>query len=216
MASQRAAKPPASRAVFINCPFDDGFKPIFRAMVFAILSSGYHPRCALDETDGAEIRVSKIARMIGECDWGIHDLSRVEVGPAGIPRFNMPMELGLHLGARLFGNGRHKRKRALILEAKSHRYDVALSDISGQDIEIHGNDPNEAIRLVRNWLSEHRTPSEPPLPGSVAMIGDYRLFQTEVGALLAARRLDPLEALPHSDFLFAVRDWIATRAKALA
>ena len=48
------------------------------------------------------------------------------------------------------------------------------------------------------------------------MIDDYRLFQTEVGALLAARRLDPLEDLPHSDFLFAVRDWIATRAKALA
>ena len=169
-----------------------------------------------DETDGAEIRVSKIARMIGECDWGIHDLSRVEVGPAGVPRFNMPMELGLHLGARLFGSSRHKRKRALILEAKSHRYDAVLSDISGQDIAVHRNDPNEAIRRMRNWLSEHRTPSEPPLPGSVAMNDDYRLFQTEVGALLTARRLDPLEELPHSDFLFAVRDWIATRAKALA
>jgi hypothetical protein len=41
-------------------------------MVFAIISSGYFPRCALDATDGAEIRVSKIAKMIGECDWGIH------------------------------------------------------------------------------------------------------------------------------------------------
>jgi hypothetical protein len=45
--------------------------------------------------------------MIGECDYGIHDLSRVEVDAGGIPRFNMPMELGLHLGARLFGSGRH-------------------------------------------------------------------------------------------------------------
>jgi hypothetical protein len=214
VAKQRTAKPPASKAVFINCPFDDGFKPIFRAMIFAIISSGYYPRCALDATDGAEIRVSKIAQMIGECDWGIHDLSRVEIGPTGVPRFNMSMELGLHLGARLFGPGRHRRKRALILEAQPHRYDAALSDISGQDIEVHSNDPGEAIRRVRNWLSEHRVPSEPPLPGAVAMISDYRSFQAEVAALLAARRLDPLDDLTHSDFLFAVRYWIAARAKA--
>lgn len=216
MANQRTAKQPASKAVFVNCPFDDGFKPIFRAIVFTILSSGYHPRCALDATDGAEVRVSKIAKMIGECDWGIHDLSRVEVDPAGVPRFNMPMELGIHLGARLFGTGRHKRKRALILEAQPHRYDAALSDISGQDIEVHANDPAEAIRRVRNWLSEHRNPIEPPLPGAAAMLGDYQQFQSEIGALLAARRLDTLDELPHSDFLFAVRDWITTRAKALS
>jgi hypothetical protein len=210
------AKPPASKSVFINCPFDDGFKPIFRAIVFTVISSGYYPRCALDSTDGAEIRVSKIAKMIGECDWGIHDLSRIDVDPAaGVPRFNMPLELGLHLGARLFGQGRHRRKRALILEAKPHRYDAALSDISGQDIEVHANDSATAIGCVRNWLSEHRSREQPPLPGATAMASDYRLFQSEVGALLAARRLDPLDELTHSDFLFAVRDWIAARAGVL-
>ena len=174
MANQRTAKPPASKAVFVNCPFDDGFKPIFRAIVFAIISSGYFPRCALDATDGAEIRISKIAEMIGECDWGIHDLSRIEVDAAGVPRFNMPMELGIHLGARLLGTARHKRKRALILEAKPHRYDAALSDISGQDIEVHANDPAEAIRRVRNWLSEHRKSKEPLFraqPHCLAIIG---------------------------------------------
>jgi hypothetical protein len=34
-----------------------------------------------------------LAAMIGESDWGIHDLSRVELGAGGLPRFNMPMEL---------------------------------------------------------------------------------------------------------------------------
>jgi hypothetical protein len=43
-----------------------GFKPIFRTMILAIISSGFYPRCALDATDGAEIRVSKIAQMIGD------------------------------------------------------------------------------------------------------------------------------------------------------
>lgn len=215
MANPRAAKPPASKSVFVNCPFDDGFKPILRAIVFTIIASGYHPRSALDAIDGAEVRLGKIGAMIGDCDWGIHDLSRVEVEEGGVPRFNMPMELGIHLGARLFGEGRHRRKRALILEAQPHRYDAALSDISGQDIAVHGNEPDQAIACVRNWLSDHRPRTAVPLPGVAAMQADYRLFRQEVGALLEARRLDRLDDLSHSDFIFAVRDWIESRADAL-
>lgn len=212
MARPHGRKPAASKSIFINCPFDDGFRPIFRAMIFTIIISGYHPRCALDSNDGAEVRISKIARMIGECDWGIHDLSRVELAENGAPRFNMPMELGVHLGARLLGETRHRRKKALILDTHRHRYDASLSDISGQDIEAHDNEPNEAIRVVRNWLSEHRPHTAAPLPGAAAMIADYEMFRDEVDALLAARRLDRLDHLTHSDFLFAVRDWIAARA----
>ena len=184
-------------------------------MVFTIILSGFHPRCALDATDGAEVRMGKIARMIGECDWCIHDLSRVELAANGVPRFNMPMELGVHMGARLFGTGHQRRKRALILDSQAHRYDASLSDISGQDIETHANNPDEAIRAVRNWLSEHRPRTAAPLPGVDAMQGDHELFRIEVGELLAARRLDPLPRLTHSDFLFAVRDWVAARAGAL-
>ncbi|MBB3890547.1 hypothetical protein GGQ61_001264 [Phenylobacterium haematophilum] len=202
---------PASKSVFINCPFDEEFRPILRAMVFAIIAAGYHPRTALDATDGAEIRVGKIATLIGECDWGIHDLSRVEVDDGGVPRFNMPMELGIHLGARLLGERRHRRKRALILDAERHRYDRALSDISGQDIESHGNDPDGAIRCVRNWLSEHRPRTAEPLPGAVALQADFRQFQAEVGPLIAQRRLDP-DDLTHSDYLFLVRGWLQVRA----
>ncbi|CAN7581405.1 hypothetical protein [Caulobacter sp. LjRoot300] len=180
-------------------------------MVFTIVLSGYYPRCALDSTDGAEVRIDKIARMIGECDWGIHDLSRVEVERGALPRFNMPMELGLHLGARLLGEPRHRRKRALILDADRHRYDAALSDISGQDIESHGNDPDEAIRCVRDWLSDHRARDAPPLPGAGAMREDYRLFNAELATLLSPRRLDP-GTLTHSDFVYAIHAWVQFRA----
>jgi hypothetical protein len=82
--SRRTAKPPASN------PFDNGYQPILRAMVFTFIASGYHPCCALDATDGAEVLVSKIAGPIGACDWGIHDLSRVEVDASavrGLDRF---------------------------------------------------------------------------------------------------------------------------------
>lgn len=210
MANPPKRKPPASKSVFINCPFDDEFRPILRAMAFAIIAAGYHPRSALDATDSAEVRVGKIAALIGECDWGIHDLSRTEVDDGGVPRFNMPMELGIHLGARLLGDKRHRRKRALILDAERHRYDRALSDISGQDIESHGNDPDAAIRSVRNWLSEHRARTAEPLPGAAALQADYRLFQAEVGPLIAQRRLDP-DDLTHSDFIFLVRGWLQVR-----
>jgi hypothetical protein len=181
-------------------------------MVFTIIASGFHPRCALDANDGAETRVTKIAALIGECDWGIHDLSRVEVDVGGAPRFNMPTELGIHLGARLLGDRAHRRKKALILEAEPHRYDAMLSDISGQDIEVHANDPDRAIGCVRNWLSEHRRANAPPLPGVRAMQEDYRRFQSEIAALLEIRRLDSLDRLTHNDFMFAMRDWIESRA----
>jgi len=213
VANENRRKPTAAKSVFINCPFDDDFKPIFRAIIFTVIASGYHPRCALDATDGAEIRVSKIADMIAECDWGIHDISRVELGPGKLPRFNMPLELGLHLGARLFGERRHRRKRALILEAKQHRYDEMLSDISGQDIEAHGKRVRQAIAIVRNWLSEHRTATQPPLPGARALQDDYEKFKREVVAILKRHRLDALSKVTHSDFLFAVRDWIESQSK---
>jgi len=121
-------------------------------MVFTTIASGYTPRCALDETDGGEVRLAKIAKLIEECDWAIHDISRVETSDGDLPRFNMPLELGLHLGAKLFGNARQRRKRALILDADKHRYDKMLSDISGQDIEAHARRVNQMIARVRNWL----------------------------------------------------------------
>jgi hypothetical protein len=124
-------------------------------MVFTTIACGYSPRCALDATDGAEVRLTKIAKLIAECDWAIHDISRVQVRRGDLPRFNMPMELGLHLGAKLFGDARQKGKRALILDAHAHRYDKVLSDISGQDIETHAENVDQMIACVRNWL---RTP----------------------------------------------------------
>jgi hypothetical protein len=214
VANGNPLRPPPAQSIFINCPFDGKYRPIFRAMVFTVIACGYHPRCAQDSNDGAEIRVTKIAKMIKECDWAIHDLSRVEVRRGELPRFNMPMELGLHLGARLFGSGRQTKKRALILEAEGHRYDKVLSDISGQDIEVHAKKIDQAIACVRNWLSDHRSVGAPPLPGPRALLKDYKRFQREVVTILKKHRLDPLNRLSHSDYLFAVRDWIQSEGNA--
>ena len=88
------------RQVFINCPFDAEYLPLFRIIVFVVNACGYHVRCALESQDAGEVRMVKILRLIRECQFGIHDISRTELDPAnGLPRFNMPLELGLFLGA---------------------------------------------------------------------------------------------------------------------
>lgn len=37
-------KPEARRSVFLNCPFDDSFAPLFDALVFATTCCGFTPR----------------------------------------------------------------------------------------------------------------------------------------------------------------------------
>ena len=90
--------------VFINCPFDPNYKQLFDAMVFAIHDCGFIPRCALEEDDASEVRIDKIYNIIADCRYGIHDISRTQLDAAsGFPRFNMPLELGIFLGAKKFG-----------------------------------------------------------------------------------------------------------------
>jgi hypothetical protein len=149
------AASPYNRNVFVNCPFDPQYRDLFRAIVFAVVDCGFEVRCALEVGDAAEVRIDKIERLIEESRFGNHDLSRTELDPASqLPRFNMPLELGMFLGAKRFGNKRQRRKGCLVLDRERYRYQQFMSDISGQDIEPHGDDYNTAITVVRNWLED--------------------------------------------------------------
>ena len=140
--------------VFINCPFDPGYRAILDGIVFAICNLGFVARCALEDDDGGEIRLSKIERIIEACKFGIHDLSAVALDPViDLPRFNMPLELGLFLGCKRFGANAQQKKKCLILDSDRYRYRNFISDIAGQDIHTHGGQPREAIIEVRNWLA---------------------------------------------------------------
>ena len=49
--------------------------------------------------DGGQTRIDKIFALIEQCRYGIHDLSPTELDAVNnLPRFNMPLELGLFLG----------------------------------------------------------------------------------------------------------------------
>jgi len=176
-----------------------------RAACFAILACGYAPRCALDYSDSGVVRFTEIVKMIAERDFSIHDISRVELDlDSRLPRFNMPLELDADLGLRLQGPIRQQRRKTLILDAEAHRYDKTLSDISGMDIEAHGDDPRRVIRHVRDWLNANRNPEAPLLPGAAAINDDHDAYLKIAPDIVAELRLDPHDELPHGDYLHVV------------
>lgn len=206
---RRHAAPPQ---VFVNCAFDHRFQPMFRAIVFAIHDCGAVARCALEIDDSAENRFGKIIRIIGECRYSVHDLSRTQLDAATrLPRFNMPFELGLFLGARHFGGPDHRRKSALILDAKRYRYQKFLSDIAGHDIRAHANKTAQLIGCVRDWLSSAQdVPGTPPRAG-IYIFQRYRVFTKALPTICRRLALDPAR-LTFGDFSWAVAQWLQQNA----
>lgn len=179
------------RNVFINCPFDDQYQPLLHAILFAVLDCGFFARSALEVDDGGEVRIDKIKQIIRECRIGIHDISRVELDPVNaLPRCNMPLELGLFLGAQAFGSGKQKEKRALILDSDRWRYQKFCSDIAGQDIRAHGNDPARAVAAVRAMLATV-SGGAARIPGPATIFERYAWFCGELPALCRALFVRP-------------------------
>lgn len=160
--------------VFINCPFDTAYRPIFEALVFAIFVCEFRPRSALELDDASVPRIEKLYAIIEACRYGIHDLSRTELDSVtGLPRFNMPLELGIFLGAKKFGDDDQRQKRCLIFDIEKYRYQKFVSDLSGMDIYSHGGNADEAIARARDWLANV---SRRSLPGSKIIQAAYAKF----------------------------------------
>jgi hypothetical protein len=191
--------------VFINCPIDAKYTGLFRAAVFAVLRCNHNVRCAVEEDDASEIRLTKILRMIGECRLGIHDLSRTQLqSKSRLPRFNMPFELGLFLAAKHFGRDEHDRKVCLVFERTRHSYESLISDIKGQDVVAHENNPRTLIVCIRNWLSNN---SEARLRGGHAIWNDYETFRDWLPR--QCRRLElKASQLTFGDYANLVYEWI--------
>ncbi len=200
--------PTYDESVFINCPFDDAYFPMLDAIVFAVHDCGFVARCSLELADTGQTRIDRILALVGACRFGIHDLSRTDLDPTHqLPRFNMPLELGLFLGARHLGDARQRRKICLVLDTERYRYQKYCSDIAGQDVAAHDGDIGKVILKVRNWLSPYATGQ---LPGGVRMTARYHEFRLDLPALIAAAELDPLP-LPFPDYAGLVTAWL--RAK---
>ena len=195
------------RSVFINCPFDRRYQPLFRATVFTIQQCGFLPRCALEVEDSGEERIRKIKRLIRECRYGIHDISRAQLDPTtGLARFNMPLEMGLFFGAQEYGRREQRRKRSLVLDTEPYRYQKFCSDIAGQDIRAHNDQSSRVIIAVRGMLATALEDGEHP-PGAAKIRERYAAFRAKLPSLCAALHLKPAE-VQFVEYRSLVHSWL--------
>ncbi|MGH6622021.1 MAG: hypothetical protein ACREF6_20945, partial [Alphaproteobacteria bacterium] len=186
------------------------YAPFFDAIVFTSIRCGFAPRCALEIDDGAGTRIEKILKLIAECPLGIHDISRTEIDEAiGLPRFNMPFELGLFIGAHKFGNSSQRKKRCLILDREKFRYRNFISDIAGQDIKSHDNDPQTTITRVRDFLRANSGGRN--ISGGAIIKRDYLSFMVAKPKICAALELD-LDEITFLDLTYLIAYFLKEKA----
>lgn len=196
--------------VFVNCPFDPDYKDILRPVLFCILYLGYEPRIALERADSAESRIDKIVELISESRFGIHDLSRLKAKKKGeFFRLNMPFELGIDYGCRIFKGEQWRTKKILVLEAESYRFQAAISDLSGSDIGVHKNEPVKASAEVRNWLAQDLGNET---PGPAAVWARFNEFMADNYEALTERGYssDDISDQPIGELIGCMRDWVRT------
>ena len=200
-----------ARQVFLNCPFDKEYRPLFEAIIFTVLAAGFVIRCSRERDDAGETRIGKIVEIIRQSKFGIHDISRVELDPVNqLPRFNMPLELGLFLGAKSYSTlRRQQNKRCLILDTDPYRYQKSISDIAGQDIRSHGDQSENVIGKVRNWLA---TVSKRALPGKMKLVADYQNFRTDLPVILVDLKLQEQE-MQFPDYVNICAEWLEVKTK---
>jgi hypothetical protein len=197
--------------VFINCPFDNDYMALLRPLLFTIVSLGYTPRIASERFDSGEARIQKICELIQASKFSIHDLSRMQSTRENeIYRLNMPFELGIDIGCRLFAPGAAQAKRCLILEQERFRYQRALSDLSGSDIKAHNNSPEELIRAVRNWFVEVDVLHA---PSGTRIWKHFNEFMADFYAQRQAEGYGDrdLDIMPIPEYVTFIQEWLAEK-----
>ncbi len=198
------------RCVFVNVPYDDQFKPLLRPLLFCLVYAGMTPRLALERRDSGELRLNKIVELIRGSRYAVHDLSRMQAEQAGdFFRLNMPFELGLDIGCRLFSGDERREKRCLILDTERYRYQVAISDLAGTDFGAHADDPEEVVAVVRDWLCSD---AGCQLPGASRVWGAFLDFTAWDYARLegAGYSRRDIKRLPTIELLAHMIEWVAS------
>ena len=188
-------------SVFVNCPFDSQYTPLFHAILFAVHDCGYVARHALEDVGGAEARFDKICRLVGGSRWSVHDLSRVQVGGAqNLPRFNMPFECGLAYGAVRFGAATDRD--ILVMTAEPFQDKAAISDLAGTDPVYHQNDRLQLISGIRRFLARKR--KDRPTRSHEAIFKRLAAFEAQLpkSLQLAGTSLATIKSLDY------VNDWV--------
>ncbi len=144
-------------SVFLNIPYDKGFEPIYLAYVTGLTVLGLKPKLTA-AVPNSKNRLETIIKLLETCAYSIHDLSRVE-STNGMPRFNMPLELGLALYREWNAPDKHG---VYVFEQKSHRIQQSTSDLNGMDPFIHNGSPEKVMSGLRSIFQREANRSTVP------------------------------------------------------
>jgi hypothetical protein len=172
-----------SKSVFINCPFDAAYLPLFDAILFSIVCCGFMPRSALESGTLAEPRLARVASALFSCRYSIHDLSRsTGEGSENLARFNMPLELGMAMARRFMDPEEHDW---LLLVPEGHAYLRFVSDLAAYDPATHDGSVGSVVLPVTVWLSSRRDAVLPTTPQEVlSKLPTFQAKKLELDAAL--------------------------------
>jgi len=177
-------------AVFLNIPYDQGFRSIYLAYITGLVNLGLEPRVTLGIPNLTK-RLDKILSEIQGCRYSIHDLSSVglDLTPPVTPRFNMPFELGLAVAWEKFMPADAKHTW-FVFEAEAYRVQKSLSDLNGADPHIHGGTANGVMHALSNAFP--RQQNQPTVP---QMMSTYKAVSHRLSKIMKdAGAKSPFEA----------------------
>ena len=183
--------PPRERCVFINCPFDTAYSPLFDAIVLTTVSCGYLPRCGLETGDVSVPRMDRILEALNASYYSIHDLSRCKgEGDDNLARFNMPLEFGIAFDKAYPPTRLPRNHDWLVLLPREHYYRRCISDLGAYDLRMHDNTVESIVPAVMSWLKTR--PNARSVLGPDAVLKQFKPFQEQLDKLREVWRFDNL------------------------
>lgn len=154
-------------SVFVNCPFDEGYRESLDAIVFTSVHAGFFPWVAGSTGTVAVPRIHRILEGLAWCRYSIHDLSRyMGEGPDNLSRFNMPLELGMAMALRE-RDSRQPPHDWMAMVPGGHIFQRYISDLAGFDPFTHDGSPKRVSLAVLSWLITRPTAETDVEPGDV-------------------------------------------------
>lgn len=193
--------PPRGRkrySVFLNIPYDKGFTNLYLAYIAGISAFGLVPRATL-EIPTSQRRLDRIVRLINQCTYSIHDLSRVQLdrNKPRTPRFNMPFELGLAVAL----DRSHGRERWYVCESLEYRISKSLSDLDGTQVHIHSGAVRGVLAVIGDIFVRRRNQ-----PSVQQMYRIYRTISESLPTIMReAGTTDPYRARVFRDLILLAR-----------
>jgi hypothetical protein len=165
-------RPTRIESVFLNVPYDEAFEKLYLAYIVGLTQLGLRINAAFAVPNQG--RLETIIELIERSDFSIHDLSRIEVS-RGVPRFNMPVELGLALFRSHIASGKH---RIFIFESRRYRAQRSTSDVNGIDPQIHDGTAKGVMASLRNIFRQSGDVTTVP-----EMLASYRAVKRKIPEL---------------------------------